>query len=168
VINVYSKKRKTSSLKYKIKIAGLIIGSVLTVIIIAMIPAWISPKVENQENANFLVRNTFYTVTPRDSVIGIEILLDDLIIGNSVYADVVWDFGVDLLVERLLEYNLSIEIGSMLYFVNANEIPMKNVTGFVFYYTDTLLYPTPEIFGIDAININFTAVQTAGIQVQVV
>lgn len=161
---MYSKRDNRKSLKFKIKIALIFVVSFSGLLIIFMIPHWI-PSHKTTEQSNDIVLNTYYTVTPRSDVIGLEVLYDELLIGTGVRADIIYGIGVDLLLERLELYDLTLESDSMLYFINANQVPMKNITGFVMYYTDTPLYSGLEILGLDGSNINFEAVEAAGIQV---
>lgn len=159
-----SKKDNRKTLKFKLKIVSIFILSFLTVLVIAFIPRWMNPW-KSEEESNEIITNTFYTVTPRDDVIGLEVLFRDFLEGEGIKAEVVSGIGVDLLVERLIEFGITLEFDTMIFFVHASITPTKNVTGFVMYYTDTLLYTGNEIFGIDAVNVDFEAVDNIGIKV---
>jgi hypothetical protein len=159
------KKDNTKSWKFKLKIALIFLFSLIGLVIVSMIPRWLDPW-KSSDESNSIIRNTFYSVTPRATEVNLNVIFDDILIHDGTPVDVIYGIGVDLLLERLEDnYNLILEFNSILYFVHATETPTSNVTGFIMFYTDTLLIPGFEVYGIDAQDVNFNTINTLGLQI---
>lgn len=157
-------KRKT--LKFKIKIVLIIILPVISIALVSMIPRWLAQPWKNTEEANQIIANTFYTVTPRERNVALNDFLNDTSIQEGSTGDMVYHLGVRLLLDKLEENDIILEYNTMLYFVNANQTPTyETLHGVIFYYTDSPHYTGYEIFSFDGSILNFDVAQQSGINV---